>query len=102
MADESYRAYPSPKVKQQIRDIYLELQRLGLGNSFEATLGSVYTNLTSDPASFGDPRFRLKLAGGIAYHRLVEGVSLHYAVYEADHVVYVYDLKFISTKDRPQ
>ncbi len=99
MADESsYRVFPGPKLKPQIVNIFLQLKALGQGGAFKETLRRIQTSLKSDPLSFGDPQFSLKLPGATVYHRLIEGVSIHYAVYPNDRVVFVHDMKYTGRK----
>jgi hypothetical protein len=94
--DEGYRVYANAKAKQQIRDIFIELQAAGVASSFADAWIRIAAHLQADPESFGEPRFRTKLPGGMVYHRMAEQLSVHYAVFPDQKIVYVLDVSYLS------
>jgi hypothetical protein len=88
-----YRVDRFPKVTEQVKSLAAKAKDLGSLKRFVSALKEIVVNLQTRPLEWGDPLYRTKKAGGIVKCGILTPLVVHYAVYEAERVVQIIDLK---------
>jgi hypothetical protein len=95
MSDEgpTYQVTYLPSFLQQVRQMGDRAAVLGLRLEFAALLRTIHGSLTTKPVEWGDPFKRIPTTGTVLYRRLLETVSVIYAVNEQRRLVVVKEIR---------
>jgi hypothetical protein len=88
-----YRIDRVVAVDGQIRELAYGAAAQGLEHEFFTTLKSILSELGKRQLDWGDPEYRTRKRGGIAYHGARTPVFVRYAVFEEEPVVMLLKVK---------
>jgi hypothetical protein len=86
---DPYRVAVSRKTLDELSELGERAARLGIKQLFLDTLKTIDQKLKNEPATWGDPHYRLRHAGLHSCHGLYSVLHVYYAVDEAKRIFYV-------------
>ena len=89
----TFKVDRTPAVSRLIRELAERAKARRIRESYLDALNQMMTHLTNRPLEWGDPEFNTQLPGGIVCHGIVWPVCVRFAVYEAQRIVVIFDLK---------
>jgi hypothetical protein len=96
MAAPAYRVDVIPRAEEQLRELAAEAKRQKKAKEVATALQEVLTRLEDSPLDFGEPLRNTAKEGGVVRHAIVRPVSVHFAVYAAERVVLLLEVKSLS------
>jgi hypothetical protein len=82
-----------PAVNQQIHELSDRALTCRIHGGYVDALKAMLNHLEERPLEWGDPTNRTKLPGGIILHGTVWPLSVRFAVYDAQKVVIIIEIK---------
>src|SRR5262245_65786927 len=94
--DGPFQVHKVPQVKRQILELAAKAKATGNFDSLVDALAWVVTTLENNPEDWGDPTYHTKRAGGIVYRGIHHPLVVHYAVFAAEKIVFLLDVKSLE------
>jgi hypothetical protein len=95
--EPAYKVTLVGPVKKQMRDLHRKATTLGKHQEVVDALKAVIGHLQTGPLGWGDPQHRTRRPGGTVFHGIHGPVIARYAVFEAEKVVFLLDVRAASS-----
>ncbi len=97
-----YRVDPVGTAKQQMVDLIARATALGQRQEVLTALKSIIDELETRPLEWGDPEHRTHQEGGRVYHGIAKPLIARYAAFEAEKVVFLFDVRALPHSPLPE
>lgn len=89
---DPYRVAHMPYVGKQMRDLVKKATQLGIKAELIAAYEYLDQQLQSSPLTLRNPMHRTKKQGGVVCVGVIEPISVRFAVFETEKVVFLLDV----------
>jgi|GEM_PF-5335525 len=94
--DPAFAVFASPLVRKRLPQLMQQAKDLGIEDRLADVWQAIFATLQTAPESFGEPRRRTKLPGGMVYQGLFKHCVVDFVVYRKQAMVYVFGVRLLT------